>query len=441
MEHRNLENIIRFAIPVAVENLLTQVISMLVPALIGGISGSALAAVGLVNQAVTMLTMVFSLMSVGGAALLARSIGAGNADEASRIAEQNILLTALASLALTAALLAGATPAVRLLMPAAEAGMFGEAVVYFRYMMISFLPMMINTVIASLLRAAGDSRGPMAATTAVNLIQAASALVLIRWMNMGIDGAGLSYVIARLAGMALVCWLLIRHRSGFRVRWKRILRPHLPTWGRTLRIGLPTSLETTLVQAGYLIANSMIVGLGTHDATVYQITNTLYNFAAYPQGICGPILISFVGRALGAGDLPGARRTMNGIFWTGMAVQILFALIVSLNIGPLSRLYTQDAAVLAECRITIWYMFVLCIPAVAINALDPALRTGGDTRAIMLYTIFAVWAIRVPLTWLMCYRMDMGVAGLFTANIISLIFRATCSQVRLRTGRWIHKNV
>ena len=56
MKNNDLHHIIRFTIPVALETLFTQLIAMIVPALVGGISTSALAAVGLVNQTVSMYT-------------------------------------------------------------------------------------------------------------------------------------------------------------------------------------------------------------------------------------------------------------------------------------------------------------------------------------------------------------------------------------------------
>ena len=71
MKDNDLGRIIRFAIPVVLEHLFTQVIAMIVPALIGGISGSALAAVGIVNQTATVYTSAFALMSTGGGVLLA----------------------------------------------------------------------------------------------------------------------------------------------------------------------------------------------------------------------------------------------------------------------------------------------------------------------------------------------------------------------------------
>ena len=439
--HSDLHQILRFTLPVAAENLISQLIGMVVSMLIGGITKSALAAVGLVNQTVSMYTALFSLMSTGGAVLLARSIGAGDQQESSRIAEQNLLLALAVSILMSILSLLAATPIMKLLMNNVEETMFNEGVIYFRLMMISFPAMIVNTVSSAMLRAAGNSRGPMITTMLVNVVQVAASALFIPALKMGITGAGLSYVVARYAGALIISFMLLRYHGSFRIHLPRMLRPHFPTWARMARIGVPNSLESTLVPAGYLIAHTMIVGLGTHQAAVYQVTNTLYGFAAYPQGICGPILISFVGQALGAGNIPKARKTLMGIYWAGMAASFVFSLTIALAVVPLGSLYTNDPMVIEDCKTTIWYMFAMCVPAISINAMDPGLRTGGDSKWIMLYTIFGVWAIRVPLTYLFCYQMSMGVSGLFLANIISLVFRASCSQFRFHTGRWLHKNV
>lgn len=439
LKNDELYSILRFTAPVAAENLFTQIIAMIVPMLIGGISGSALAAVGLVNQAVAMYTAVFAMMSTGGAVLLARSIGAGDRKESSLIAEQNVLLSLIVSVLLGGISLIAAMPIVRLIMPNPE--MHAEGVIYFRLMMLSFPALMLQTVGSAMLRSAGDSKNPMYATIVLNLVQVAMAALLIKVFDTGIVGAGLSYVIARYAGAALVCVMLLLYRGRFQIDLKRIFKPHFPTWMHMVRIGVPNSLESTLVQAGYLIANSMIVGLGTHEATVYQVVNTLYGFASYPQAICGPILISFVGQHLGAGDVKGAKKTLMGIYAAGMTVSLVMSLVISLCVDPLAANYSKDALVLADCRTTIWYMFAMCIPAMSINGMDPGLRTGGDSKAIMIYTVLSVWLIRVPLTWLLCYQMNMGVAGLFLANIASLVVRALCSQFRFHTDRWLHKTV
>lgn len=441
MKDGDIGHIIRFTIPVALENLLTQFIGMIVPALIGGISGSALAAVGIVNQTATMYTAAFALMSTGGGVLLARSTGSGDYRDASRIAEQTLLMTALTSALLALGSLAATLPILRLLMPTAEKAMFAEAATYFRFLMLSLPPYLIYVVSAAMLRAEGDSRGPMLATVVLNAVHILTSFLLIRGLDLGIAGAGAACVTARCVGALLALTMLFRHRRSFHIRLRGIFHPDFSVWRRIMRVGVPDSVQSALVQAGYLVANSMIIGLGTHQATVYQVINTLYSFAAFPMGVCGPILISFVGQQLGAGDVPRAKKTLWSIYLAGMGTQIILAMIVVLNIGPLSGIYTSDASVLEECRTVIWYMLGVCISAMSINAMEPGLRTGGDGKCIMLYTVFGVWAVRVPLTWLLCYRLDMGVPGVYIANIVSLTFRALCSQYRFHSGKWLHKNV
>ena len=63
LNREDLSQILRFTLPVAAENLISQLIGMVVSMLIGGITKSALAAVGLVNQTVSMYAALFSLMS------------------------------------------------------------------------------------------------------------------------------------------------------------------------------------------------------------------------------------------------------------------------------------------------------------------------------------------------------------------------------------------
>jgi hypothetical protein len=45
----------------------------------------------------------------------------------------------------------------------------------------------------------------------------------------------------------------------------------------------------------------------------------------------------------------------------------------------------------------------------SINAIDPQLRVGGDVKYVMVTTLIAVWGIRLPLTYFMCFKWDFGV--------------------------------
>lgn len=441
MNKLSTKEVMRFAVPVALENLMSQLIGMLVPILIGGISGSALAAVGMGNTVLSLFTSCFAMMSTGGAVLLARAIGAGEKEDASRIGGQSVLMAIVMSMVFAGVFWVIARPVMRLLMPTAEDNMFAEAVLYFRYMMISFPGLMVYSVGTALLRASGTTRGPMMITIAFNVVLIAVAALMIRVLNLGIDGAGIAYAAARIIGAALTVALLIKQRGAFRLKAEHIIRVHFATWKRILRIGIPASMESALVQAGYLVGNALAVGLGTHEATVYQVLSTVYGFASYPQTICSTILVSFIGQMVGAGLFADAKKTARRVYYAGMGVTVVMAALLMIFIRPLSAMYTSDPEVMAGCIKLTWIILATTVPAFSINGTDPGLRAGGDVRFVMIYTIIGVWAVRVPLTWLFCYPMGMGVLGVFLANIVSLSLRALTGQIRFFSGKWIHKNI
>ena len=80
-------------------------------------------------------------------------------------------------------------------------------------------------------------------------------------------------------------------------------------------------------------------------------------------------------------------------------------------------------------------------PAITLNSLVPRLRVGGDVKYVMLVTIIAVWAIRLPLTYLFCYVWSWGAQGIIWANTLSLVFRSIMNTARFIRGKYLYMRV
>jgi len=103
--------------------------------------------------------------------------------------------------------------------------------------------------------------------------------------------------------------------------------------------------------------------------------------------------------------------------------------------------YTSDPATLEACLKTLWVILPLNIVANAVNTVEPQLRAGGDSTFVMVVSLIGVWVIRLPLTWLLCFKLDMGVLGLFLGNVATLTFRTTVSMIRFCTNKWMYRKV
>ncbi|MBO5252866.1 MAG: MATE family efflux transporter [Clostridia bacterium] len=432
---------IRFTVPIIIENTATIFIGLVLSGIYSGISASAMAAIGMANTVVTVVSSFFAIVSGSTAVIVSRHIGAGEGREAGEVVSQSITLSALLSLGMTALTVALSTPLFKLLIPTAEASLFNEAVNYFRIMMLSLPGLVLISVLSPIFRAMGSSHVSFTATIITSVSQLLFSWVFIQKFQMNEIGAGLAAVLCRVIGTACLLFALLRDHRFFTIHIKDILRLHRSTCKRIFRLGVPISLESIIVQLGYMLANSMVISLGTFESGVYQIINTIGSFTGLAQGICSAIGSAVIGQLLGAGRPDRARKLGRGIWAAGLLSTAMLCSLVLLLGRPLSGLYSSDPATITESARLLWVLLMMNMAGVSINAIDPQLKAGGDVNFVMIMTVSAVWLIRLPLTWLFCFKLNMGVVGIYLGNSISLYFRAILGFIRHCGKKWYVKKI
>lgn len=441
--HRESDSLlsIRFTVPIIIENTATIFIGLVLSGIYSGISASAMAAIGMANTVVTVVSSFFSIVSGSTAVIVSRHIGAGEGKEAGEVVSQSITLSALLSIAMTALTVALSTPLFKLLIPTAEASLFNEAVSYFRIMMLSLPGLVLISVLSPIFRAMGSSHVSFTATIITSVSQLLFSWIFIQKFHLDEIGAGWAAVLCRVIGTVCLFFALLRDHRFFTIHIRDMLRLHKSTCKRIFRLGVPISLESIIVQFGYLLANSMAISLGTFQSGVYQIINTLNGFATLAQGICAAIASAVIGQLLGAGRPDRARKLGRGIWAAGIAATALLCGVLILFGKPLSALYSSDPETVNTSAGLLWILLVMDIAGVSINAIDPQLKAGGDATFVMVMTVSAVWLIRLPLTWLFCFKLNMGVFGIYLANTVSLYVRAVLGFIRHCGKKWYVKKI
>ena len=431
----------RFILPVIGENVLTIMIGLSFSQIISGISASALAAIGMANTVQNVVFALFSMVTTGASVLVARRIGEGKGMEAARVIEQSSLLAVVLSTAVAALCFLLANPLLRLLMPTAEDALFSEATAYFRILMLSLPFYVLHSTLSSVFRASGNGKTPLRIALMMNLVQLASGFLFINGLGLEEIGAGLAYVFCRMVGAGLLLYALLHYHVHFVVRLRSMFHFKPAVCRHILQIGVPSGFESVFVQLGYMIANSMSIALGTFEAGVYQILNTLNTFVALPQNVTLVAALPIAGQLIGAGKPEEARRTGRKVWAAAIAVTFLLCGILMLFAEPLVSIYSSDQATIAAAAGMTWLLLVLNIPAASINSIDPQLRAGGDARQVMLNALATVWLIRLPLTYLFCFVWHMGVSGIFLGNTAALCVRATVGFLRHCGNKWLVRKV
>jgi|GEM_PF-1476358 len=432
---------IRFVLPVLLENMLTIANGLVFYQLISTISRSALAATGIANQVGSVISSAFSVFYLGSAVLVSRQIGAHEYADAKRTIEQSTAMTVLSAVLITLLCIITAVPLMRMLMPNAEESLFQESVRYYRILLLSVPLWMVQQTYFSISRAVGNSKAPMAAGIIMNVAQTLFAYCFIKFFRLNEIGAGLAYICCRIVGLSIITWTLFRDRRYFTLSLRDMLRPHFETWKRIIRLGIPICVESVFVQVGYLVANSMSIALGTFESGVYQIMTTLNSFITMPQAVVTAVGMTVVGHILGSGRKKEARKAGRYIWAAGLTAVLFLGSIVLIFSRTLSGFYSSDPAAVDLCVKLIWILPIMDLFGVSINAIDPQLRAGGDVTFVMILTLGAIWLVKLPLTWLFCFKLNWGVIGIFAANASSLFVRAVWGFARHCGDKWMKKRV
>jgi putative MATE family efflux protein len=148
-------------------------------------------------------------LTIGITAVVARTVGAGRAADAKRLATSSLLLMVL----LAALIGSGTAPFLRPLLELLGAtGETERLAVRYLSVTVHSLPLLgIGMACSALMRSVGDARGAMAVTLGAAVVTAVLDPILIFGLGMGLDGAAATSVVSRSILAAVGLRGVLRH--------------------------------------------------------------------------------------------------------------------------------------------------------------------------------------------------------------------------------------
>ena len=431
------QDVFRLALPAMGEQMLSMMVGIVDTYLVGHLGAAPLAAVGLANQWVMVAAMLFGAIATGATALIARFVGAREKAQANEVLRQSMLLGV--GIGAVATLLGStlAEPAVRLL--GAEEEVVALSTAYLRIVASIFFFSTLMFIGNASLRGAGDTRTPLLVMLTVNVVNIAVAWTAINGPfglpKMGVTGSAIGAATGRVVGSLFVIALLLRGRSGIRLRLGG-LRPDRDLIRRILHVGLPTGVEQLFFRSGHMVFARILAELGTVSYAANQVAMNGWSLSFMPGFGFALAATTLVGQSLGAQDPDGAQQrgyTAYRLSATLMGTMGFFFLLFPAEIVGF---FTNDPAVIAIGTMPL-RMVGLIQPLLAATQVFPgALRGAGDTRFPMVVTGASIWFIRLPLAYLFALVLGWGLPGAWGALALDLSMRGLLNFLRFRGGRW-----
>ena len=348
-----LRTLLRLAAPNVMATSMAVLVGLAETFYIGRLGVVPLAALGLVFP-FAMLTGMLSAGAMGGgvASALSRAFGAGDLARAQSVALHALLIGTIGGVAYSVLFLSVSAPLFTLLGGRGE--VLREALGYSVVLFSGALAVWLFNTLASILRGTGNMRVPSAALVGAAVLQITLGGLLGLGFGpvprLGMPGVALGQILAQTLGAACLYWYL-RHGGGrLRLRLGGVpIRREL--FRDILRVGAVAclsplqSVTTMLLMAGFVAQLGVLPLAGF---AIGQRLEFLMSTVAFGIGLAS---VPMVGMAIGAGNVPRARR----VAWAAAAVTASMLGVVGLGVALhpdlWATIFTRDEQVLDYCRL------------------------------------------------------------------------------------------
>lgn len=435
-------------IPILVQNLITNFVNLLDNIMVGQVGTEPMSGVAIVNQ----LLFVFNICIFGGLAgagiLTAQFHGSGHA--------RGVADTFRAKLYIAAGITAGFL---------ALLGLRGEALIrqfiheggealdmaatlahakdYLLIMLLSLPPFALQMTYSSTLRETGETLLPMKAGITAVLVNLVLNYILIfgklGFPAMGVEGAAIATVIARLIECAVIVVWTHRHRAR---------NPFLETAYATWRIpkallrqiaviGLPLLVNELLWSSGMTMLNQCYSMRGLEVVSAVNITTTVTNlfFAAFLS--MGNAIAIIVGQLLGAGELERAVDEDRKLIAFAVVLCAGVGAVMALAAPLVPQLYntSENVRTLASRLILV---VAACMPLYAFtNSCYFTLRSGGQTIITFVFDSVYQCALVVPLAFVLSRCTALPIVPMYIVIQTMELIKCLLGYALVRKRKWV----
>ncbi len=375
----------------------------------------ALAAVTLVFPLFMALNALATLVSSGMASILARRLGGGDRAGAQSAMQSATALAMVAALALMAFYLAAGRPLIGWL-SGGDAALAAMASTYIALLIFGSPLQFLISIQGDTLRSEGRPGTMALIGVLVTLANIGFNFIFIALWGWGVAGSAIGTLAAQLLALVAVVVLRLSGRTPIRL-WQSTGKPLTEAWGRTLALGLPSSLSLigiSLSTASILV--SVKAWFGTdYDLTIaaYGIASRLLTFVFLPLMGLNFACQSIVGNNYGAAIYERSNRTLvvglvTGLFY-GLIVQAVFLFAA----GPIAALFVDDPETIAATTHIVRIITAAYVVVAPVMVLAGYFQAIGKAVSAGVMSLGRTYFFNIPLIFLLPFLF--GSQGIWMA--------------------------
>ncbi len=434
--------LVSLALPIFIDTLLVMTLGAADTFMLSRYSDESVAAVGLVNQLVNIVFIIFQVISMATSILCSQYVGAGQRDRVLQVMGISVLFNFLIGMAFSAVLYGKAADLLGTMGVREE--LFSQSFSYMRIVGAFAFFQAMSLSAAAALRSVDMAHYPMFVSGLVNVINIVGNYALIFGKfglpALGVQGAAISTVACRALSSVLLLCLLFRK---YVVRLpKGLFRPF--PWqeaGKLFKVGIPSAGEQMSYSLSMVVVTYFINFLGNDELATrtyaHTITTFVYLFSlAAAQG--GAIVI---GHLAGMKKYDAAFALGRRVLRVSVAVTFVLSFITACFGHTIFSMLSDNEHIIRMGSLVLW-VDILVEVGRAINLFGVnSLRSAGDIYYPVTVGIIVCWTVAVGGSWLLGIGLHGGLIALWCALILDENIRGLIFIRRWKSRKWTSKSL
>ena len=437
------------AIPIIIQNLLTNLVSMADNIMVGQLGTNQMSGVAIINQ----LFFVFNLLVFGGMSgaglFSAQYFGQKNHNGVRDVFRMKILIgIAIIAISLSVMIFLHEPLINMFLHEGSSSGniqeTFNYAKNYLYIMVIGIAPFVISNCYNTTLKESGQTVVPMKAGVLAVVFDIVLNYIFIfgklGFPAMGVVGAAIATVISRFVECGYLVIYTHRHSNDY---------PFIKHCYRTLKVpgslvkkiivtGTPLMLNEFLWAGGLTLQTQALSTKGLATVGGLNVCNTIGNISNCIFVTMGTTIAIVVGQLLGAGKLKEAKVTATRM--ATFSLLISFGMIIILGLlGPVFPHFYNTTDEIRELATKFIWAVAAATPFISLsNSEYFILRSGGKTIITFLFDSCFVCLVNVPVAICLTKFTAIHIVGIFfLVNMLEGV-KALIGFIMVKKDIWLN---
>lgn len=417
--------IISFAIPIYCGNMMQQLYNVVDTAIVGrGVGTEALAAVGSTGSITWMIMGFIFGFTHGFSIAVSQSFGRGDNDRTRKTVYMSLLFSF--GLAVVVTLLGAFFAKDILRLMDTPEDIIADASLYITIIFAGCVFQIIYNILASVLRAFGNSSVPLMAVIAASIFNVVADILFVMVFKWGVAGAAIATVLSNVICVPICGWYLfkipfMKYKKGD-FSWDGPMAVSL------LKLGLPVGIMNSVTAFGMVLVQSVVNSMGSIYVAAYSVARKIMGMLDQALSVLGMSLSTFVGQNVGAGLIKRARKGVKSAILVAMACSAVILLIlatlgkflIGVFIDPSETEVVKNAyPYLLVCGIMMWSLGFLFVFRFSLQALGDTVFPMFSGLLELVSRPIVVFSLPVSMGF---YRMSLaeGATWLLTAAMLGI---------------------